>query len=159
MASYWSLGSYSHLEGAVLHAPVMLLALLLASTLLPLTGKDTPFLPQPWLLYQRLWKKLIYLLEAWAFLLNGRRMLHEEYKQEKQRTEGSALVKTLPMWGTGKMTCDGRFYASSAIKTLLGLILTKWDLQLEDPKAKQQFAWRSWIYPYAGTKVIVRPRE
>ncbi|KAK8015238.1 cytochrome p450 [Apiospora arundinis] len=64
----------------------------------------------------------------------------------------------LPTWGAGKMTCGGRFYASSAIKTLLGLFLTNWDLELEDPGAKQHFAWRSWIYPYASTKAILKPR-
>ncbi|KAI0112996.1 putative cytochrome P450 [Daldinia grandis] len=61
-----------------------------------------------------------------------------------------------PMWGAGKMICGGRFYASSVIKTLLGLFLTKWDMQLEKPNAKQYFAWRSWTYPYANVKGIVR---
>ncbi|KAI0845840.1 putative cytochrome P450 [Daldinia vernicosa] len=65
-------------------------------------------------------------------------------------------MSDLPMWGAGKMTCGGRFYASSVIKTLLGLFLTKWDMQLERPNAKQYFAWRSWTYPYANTKGIVR---
>ncbi|KAK8039523.1 hypothetical protein PG993_007934 [Apiospora rasikravindrae] len=64
----------------------------------------------------------------------------------------------LPFWGVGKMTCGGRFYASAAIKTLLGVFLTKWDLQLKDPDAKQHFAWRSWICPYESTKVVARPR-
>ncbi|KAK7967565.1 uncharacterized protein PG986_001842 [Apiospora aurea] len=64
----------------------------------------------------------------------------------------------LPFWGVGKMTCGGRFYASAAIRTLLGVFLTKWDLQPEDPDAKQHFAWRSWICPYESAKVIARPR-
>jgi cytochrome P450 len=85
-------------------------------------------------------------------------------------------ISDVPFWGTGKMTwlvsfltqistprrltspsSGGRLYASSVIKTMLGLLLTKWDMQLAEPNSKQHFAWRSWIYPYASTKGVVRP--
>lgn len=61
------------------------------------------------------------------------------------------------LWGTGKYSCHGRFYASAAIKTMLALFITKWDIQLEDPDASRFFAWRTFIYPYASTRVILRP--
>ncbi|KAK8133606.1 hypothetical protein PG984_005618 [Apiospora sp. TS-2023a] len=73
-------------------------------------------------------------------------------------TEFSTNHTHIPDLGCWEVAMWGRFYASSVIKTMLGLFLTKWDLKLEDPQAKQHFAWRSWIYPYASTKVIVRPR-
>lgn len=37
------------------------------------------------------------------------------------------------------------------------IFLTKWKLKLLDPSAKQHFAWRSWIYPYASTNGILQP--
>lgn len=52
----------------------------------------------------------------------------------------------------------GRFYATAVMKTLLALFITKYDMQLEDPKAARYFAWRTFIYPYAGTKVVLHPR-
>ncbi|KAI1194760.1 cytochrome P450 [Nemania serpens] len=62
------------------------------------------------------------------------------------------------LWGTGKSSCLGRWYASAAIKTMLGLFITKWDMQLVDPKAPRYFSWRTFIYPYANTKFILTPR-
>lgn len=40
---------------------------------------------------------------------------------------------------------------------MLALFITKWDIQLEDPDASRFFAWRTFIYPYASTRVILRP--
>jgi hypothetical protein len=52
----------------------------------------------------------------------------------------------------------GRFYATAVMKTLLALFITKYDMQLEEKAATRYFAWRTFIYPYASTKVIFRPR-
>ncbi|KAI0160702.1 cytochrome P450 [Xylariaceae sp. FL1272] len=60
-------------------------------------------------------------------------------------------------WGTGKSACTGRWYASAAIKTMLGLFLTKWDMRLVEPEAARYFSWRTFIYPYASTKFILTP--
>ncbi|KAI1331512.1 cytochrome P450 [Xylariaceae sp. FL0255] len=62
------------------------------------------------------------------------------------------------LWGTGKSACTGRWYASAAIKTMLGLFITKWDLKLVDPKASRHFSWRTFIYPYASTEIVLTPR-
>ncbi|KAM0262161.1 hypothetical protein ACHAQJ_001904 [Trichoderma viride] len=61
------------------------------------------------------------------------------------------------LWGTGRSACPGRFYATAVMKTLLALFITKYDMQLEDPKSRY-FAWRTFIYPYSSTKVIVHHR-
>ncbi|UKZ49177.1 hypothetical protein TrVGV298_003420 [Trichoderma virens] len=63
------------------------------------------------------------------------------------------------LWGTGRSACPGRFYATAVMKTLLALFITKYDMQLENPKAARYFAWRTFIYPYASTKVVLRPRS
>ncbi|KAK9419292.1 putative Cytochrome P450 [Seiridium unicorne] len=82
---------------------------------------------------------------------------HEFKIPKGQKPSQFTDMSDTPIWGAGKMTCGGRFYASSVIKTLLGLFLTKWDTELMDPNAKQYFAWRSWIYPYANAKAVLRP--
>ncbi|KAL7927017.1 cytochrome P450 [Trichoderma austrokoningii] len=62
------------------------------------------------------------------------------------------------LWGTGRSACPGRFYATAVMKTLLALFITKYDMRLEDKAATRYFAWRTFIYPYASTKVTLRPR-
>lgn len=52
----------------------------------------------------------------------------------------------------------GRFYATAVMKTLLALFITKYDMQLEEKATARYFAWRTFIYPYASTKVLLRPR-
>ncbi|OTA95818.1 hypothetical protein M434DRAFT_20050 [Hypoxylon sp. CO27-5] len=78
---------------------------------------------------------------------------------EGQRPSEFIDLSGIPLWGTGKLSCAGRYYASAVIKTTVALFLTKWDMQLEAPNARQHFTWRSWIYPYAGTKAILRPKS
>ncbi|KAI1413292.1 cytochrome P450 [Hypoxylon sp. FL1857] len=62
------------------------------------------------------------------------------------------------LWGTGKSACTGRWYASAAIKVMLGLFITKWDMELVDPKASRYFSWRTFIYPFSSTKFVLKPR-
>lgn len=45
------------------------------------------------------------------------------------------------------------------MKTLLALFITKYDMQLEDPKAARYFAWRTFVYPFASTKVVLHARS
>ncbi|KAI1758507.1 putative cytochrome P450 [Hypoxylon sp. FL1150] len=78
---------------------------------------------------------------------------------EGQKPSQFTDISDVPTWGAGKMTCGGRFYASSVIKTLLGLFLTKWDMQLVKSNSKQHFTWRSWIYPFASTEVLLRSKK
>ncbi|KAI0593300.1 putative cytochrome P450 [Biscogniauxia sp. FL1348] len=82
---------------------------------------------------------------------------HDFQIPEGQKPSQFTDMSDLPFWGAGKLTCGGRLYASAAIKMLLGLFLTKWDLQLAQPDAKQHFTWRGWIYPSANMKGILRP--
>ncbi|KAG8162289.1 hypothetical protein KVR01_008054 [Diaporthe batatas] len=61
-------------------------------------------------------------------------------------------------WGTGRCACTGRWYASALIKTMLGTFITNYDMKLVDPKAQRTFAWRTFVYPYAGTQIQFTPR-
>lgn len=57
-----------------------------------------------------------------------------------------------------RVPSTGRWYAAAAIKTMIGLFITKYDFQLVDPKAKRYFSWRTFIYPYEGTPIALTPR-
>jgi len=46
------------------------------------------------------------------------------------------------------------------MKTLMGLMITKYDdMRLVNPQANRYFAWRTFIYPFSGTKMTVRGRS
>ncbi|KAI1156561.1 putative cytochrome P450 [Nemania diffusa] len=62
-------------------------------------------------------------------------------------------------WGTGKGSCTGRWYASAALKVIIGLLIMEYDFTLVDPAAERYFSWRTFKYPYASTHVAIRPRE
>lgn len=59
---------------------------------------------------------------------------------------------------TNSCSSTGRWYASAIIKTMLGTFIEKYDLKLVDSKAQRYFAWRTFVYPYAGTEVLFTPR-
>ena len=52
----------------------------------------------------------------------------------------------------------GRFYASAIMKMVSALLIIKFDLQLAQSEDRRWFSWRSFIYPRAKTRVILRPR-
>ncbi|KAJ2995163.1 hypothetical protein NUW58_g1353 [Xylaria curta] len=62
-------------------------------------------------------------------------------------------------WGTGKGSCTGRWYASAALKVIIGLLVMKYDIALVDPAAERYFSWRTFKYPYASTHVTIRPND
>ncbi|KAK4220739.1 putative cytochrome P450 E-class, group IV [Podospora fimiseda] len=62
------------------------------------------------------------------------------------------------LWGTGRCACPGRYYAAAVMKTMLGLFVTKYDMKLTDPDAVRYFSWRTFIYPFPGTKVTLSRR-
>lgn len=84
---------------------------------------------------------------------------HSFQVPEGERPSEFTDLSGVPLWGVGKLSCAGRHYASAVIKTTVALFLTNWDMQLVAPNARQHFTWRSWIYPYADTKVILRLRS
>ncbi|RDL36451.1 Cytochrome P450 [Venustampulla echinocandica] len=64
------------------------------------------------------------------------------------------------LWGTGRNACSGRFYATALAKTMLALLIMNYDMKLADHKrSKHSFTWRSFIYPYASTPILLKPRS
>ncbi|KAH8593607.1 cytochrome P450 [Bisporella sp. PMI_857] len=62
------------------------------------------------------------------------------------------------VWGTGRMACPGRFYASAIIKIMLAQIIATYDVELVDKEAPRYFTWRSSMLPKAKTMVVFAPR-
>ncbi|KAI0469703.1 putative cytochrome P450 [Xylariaceae sp. FL0804] len=86
--------------------------------------------------------------------------LNERFQvPEGQEPSRFTDVSGVPFWGAGKITCGGRFYTSAAMKIVLGLFIQKWDMQLTEPGIKQKLVWRSWIYPNAKARAVLRPVE
>ncbi|KAI1334212.1 cytochrome P450 [Xylariaceae sp. FL0016] len=62
------------------------------------------------------------------------------------------------VWGTGRMVCPGRYYASAVMKVVLSQIIMEYDVTLRDPSASRWFTWRSSMLPKKGTIVDFRRR-
>ena len=62
------------------------------------------------------------------------------------------------LWGAGRNACPGRFYAAALMKTVLGLLITKYDMEFETPGRTRWIAWRTFIYPLPWTKMVLRSR-
>ncbi|KAI1132438.1 cytochrome P450 [Nemania abortiva] len=58
------------------------------------------------------------------------------------------------VWGTGRMACPGRYYATAIIKVIMAQIIMEFDCQLVDPGASRWFTWRSSMLPRKNTMVV-----
>ncbi|KAI0019487.1 cytochrome P450 [Xylariomycetidae sp. FL0641] len=63
------------------------------------------------------------------------------------------------MWGTGRMACPGRFYATAFMKVILGHIILNYECHLVEPDKKRWQTWRSATMPLENTKVIFTPLQ
>ncbi|KAI2466919.1 cytochrome P450 [Annulohypoxylon bovei var. microspora] len=66
---------------------------------------------------------------------------------------------TWHVWGTGRMSCPGRYYAAAVMKVILGQIIMNYDCELVDTEASRWFTWRSSMLPKKHTMVIFTPRQ
>ncbi|KAI1126713.1 cytochrome P450 [Nemania abortiva] len=62
-------------------------------------------------------------------------------------------------WGTGRMACPGRFYATMTLKVIISQILANYDCTLPMPEAKSLLTWRSTFFPRESFKVSFTPRN
>ncbi|EUC33179.1 hypothetical protein COCCADRAFT_96747 [Bipolaris zeicola 26-R-13] len=76
---------------------------------------------------------------------------------QKKPTKLTDVDMTFHVWGTGRMACPGRFYASAVMKVILGQVILNYDCELLEPNAKRLFTWRSTILPKPSAKVIFTP--
>ncbi|KAK4185240.1 Ent-kaurene oxidase [Podospora australis] len=66
---------------------------------------------------------------------------------------------TYHVWGTGRMACPGRFYATAVMKVILGQAIMNYDLQLLNKEDSRWRTWRSTMLPRHGTKVVFTRRN
>lgn len=78
--------------------------------------------------------------------------------QEKS-TKLTDASMTYHVWGTGRMACPGRYYATAVMKVILGQVLLNYDVELVDPEAPRWWTWRSSMLPKEGTLVVFTPLE
>ncbi|KAI0481793.1 cytochrome P450 [Xylaria cf. heliscus] len=64
---------------------------------------------------------------------------------------------TWHVWGTGRMACPGRYYATAVMKVILAQIILNYDCKLEDAQKPRWFSWRSTILPRKSTLVNFTP--
>ncbi|OAL01486.1 cytochrome P450 [Phaeosphaeriaceae sp. SRC1lsM3a] len=62
------------------------------------------------------------------------------------------------MWGTGRMACPGRFYASGFMKVVVAQLLMKYDFTLVEPSAPRWISWRVAKIPRPWTKLAFTER-
>ncbi|EQL03607.1 cytochrome P450 [Ophiocordyceps sinensis CO18] len=65
---------------------------------------------------------------------------------------------TFLMWGTGRMACPGRYYASAFMKVVVAQLLLNYDFTLVNPEAPRWISWRVARIPRPWTKVAFTPR-
>ncbi|PLB46222.1 cytochrome P450, partial [Aspergillus steynii IBT 23096] len=85
-------------------------------------------------------------------------LLHGSYPLQPQPSKLTDVDEKWQMWGTGRMTCPGRFYAAAVMKAILAQIILGYKCRLVDPTAPRSFAWRSTTVPRKSTRVAFEPR-
>ncbi|KAF2031754.1 cytochrome P450 [Setomelanomma holmii] len=76
---------------------------------------------------------------------------------QKKPTKLTDADMTYHVWGTGRMACPGRYYASAVMKVILGQIIMNYDCELVNPDAPRWWTWRSSMLPKEKTMVIFTP--
>ncbi|KAL7621976.1 hypothetical protein AAE478_007477 [Parahypoxylon ruwenzoriense] len=66
---------------------------------------------------------------------------------------------TFHVWGTGRMTCPGRFYAAAVMKVIMGQMITHYDIDLVEKNACRLLSWRSTALPKHSTMLSFTPIE
>ncbi|KAG6357424.1 hypothetical protein INS49_013301 [Diaporthe citri] len=61
------------------------------------------------------------------------------------------------MWGTGRMACPGRYYASAFMKVVVAQLLLNYDFALVEPEAPRLISWRVARIPRPWTKLTFTP--
>jgi hypothetical protein len=52
----------------------------------------------------------------------------------------------------------GRFHASIVMKLVIAQIIMRYDIKLEDEKARTLWSWETFVMPYESTQMILRKR-
>jgi cytochrome P450 len=64
---------------------------------------------------------------------------------------------TYHVWGTGRMACPGRFYATAVMKVITAQVLLQYDTELVHGKENRFLEWRSTMLPKSNIEVRFKP--
>ncbi|KAK5652129.1 hypothetical protein OQA88_10771 [Cercophora sp. LCS_1] len=70
-----------------------------------------------------------------------------------------AVGDTFHMWGSGRQTCPGRYYAAALTKVIIAQVIANYDLELVKPEAPRWFTWRSSTIPREDTMMVFRRQD
>lgn len=79
-------------------------------------------------------------------------------KEEEEAARLSTRTDAWMVWGAGRITCPGRFYAVVVLKLILAEFLMAYDCELEPTKGSCCAQWRTALIPRASITLKVRAR-
>ncbi|OTB13472.1 hypothetical protein K445DRAFT_304233 [Daldinia sp. EC12] len=85
---------------------------------------------------------------------NPSRYLSKE--SDSQQRKFTEVSDSYPIWGYGSLACPGRFHASLAMKIAISQLLLKYDLCLENEKARTKWTWETFTMPYQNTRIVLK---
>ncbi|KAJ8133116.1 hypothetical protein O1611_g504 [Lasiodiplodia mahajangana] len=71
-------------------------------------------------------------------------------------TQLTDVGDTWHVWGTGRMTCPGRFYATAVMKVIISQIIMQYECKLIDEASPRLFTWRSTTIPKNNTMMAFK---
>lgn len=63
------------------------------------------------------------------------------------------------VWGSGRILCPGRFYATMVMKLVVAHIVTEYDVLLPESPSSRSMQWRSAVIPKCSVSLLVKRRE
>ncbi|KAH9988480.1 cytochrome P450 [Xylariaceae sp. FL0662B] len=83
----------------------------------------------------------------------SRFLSHNLQNLQRRFTEVS---ETFPTWGYGSLACPGRFHASLVMKMVVAQLLLKYEITLEDSRARTRWSWETFTMPYESTRIVLK---
>ncbi|KAI1657940.1 cytochrome P450 [Daldinia decipiens] len=83
----------------------------------------------------------------------------EHSRQPEGPSNFTDVSETWHVWGTGKLTCPGRFFVSYVMKHVIYHILDVYDPEMVEKNRKYTINWRTLTLPAPGVKANFKARE
>ncbi|KAF2261905.1 cytochrome P450, partial [Lojkania enalia] len=82
-----------------------------------------------------------------ALIFDGRRFLQLDHGNTPKSSSLSHHSSDWLVWGSGRITCPGRFYATLVLKLVIAHMVRNYDCELEPIEGNISFQWRSALIP------------
>ncbi|RDL40096.1 Cytochrome P450 [Venustampulla echinocandica] len=78
---------------------------------------------------------------------------------ETTRSKVTDVDLSFPFWGYGKEACPGRFFASFEMKSVIALLVSRYDFKLANADKPTTWLWRTFTLPRKDTVLLIRERS